>query len=184
MSSGSQLFTQPASNAAHFSTEARWYAIHTRSRHEKRVDVSLQQSGVASFLPLLKQVHHWSDRRQTVDVPLFPCYMFVHMDAASPVRRQVLKTPGVLGLVGGQAGAIPIPSWEIEQVQRVLAERLLLAPHPFLKLGQRVRVRGGALDGLEGILTSNQSTTTVVISVELIQRSISVSIEGYDLEPA
>ncbi len=110
--------------------------------------------------------------------------MFVHMDAASPARRQVLKTPGVLGLVGGQAGAIPIPSWEIEQVQRVLAERLLLAPHPFLKLGQRVRVRGGALDGLEGILTSNQSTTRVVISVELIQRSLSVSIEGYDLEPA
>ncbi len=183
MSSGNQIPAQPIPGAAHPSNGAYWYAIHTRSRHEKTVDASLQQSGVATFLPLLKQIHHWSDRRQAVDVPLFPCYTFVHMDAGSSARLQVLKTPGVLGLVGGRAGPIPIPPSEIEHVQTVVAERLPFAPYPFLKTGQRVRVRGGAFEGMEGIWLGQQRSGTLVISIELIQRSLAVRVDGYDVEP-
>lgn len=182
--SSAQILPLSSAVAAHVYEEARWYAIHTRCRHEKRVDTSLQQSGIATFLPLVKEVHHWRDRRQAVDVPLFSCYTFVYMNVVSSVRLQVLKTPGVLGLVGGQTGPIPIPNWEIGQVQKLVAEELPLGPYPFVKAGQRVRVRGGALDGMEGILICHKGSTTLVISVDAIQRSISVSIEGYDVEPA
>lgn len=182
MGSASQI-TVPPPVISMPGEQARWYAVHTRCRHEKRVDTRLRQSGIETLLPLVQEIHYWSDRRQMIDVPLFACYTFAYMDAASSARLRVLKTMGVLGLVGGQNGAIPIPAWEIEQVKRVLEQRLALAPHPFLNIGQRVRVRGGALQGLEGILTCIKNTTTLVISVEPIQRSISVPIQGYDVEP-
>ena len=164
--------------------DSRWYAVHTRCHHEKSVNVSLEGAGLTTFLPLVKEVHHWSDRRKTVDVVLFPCYTFVHLDALSPARMQVLKTPGVLELVGSRAGPTPIADLEIEQVQKVLAERLAFAPFPFLNRGQRVRVRGGALDGVEGVLSSHTGAKTIIISVTAIERSLSLSIEGYDLEAA
>lgn len=163
---------------------SRWYAVHTRCHHEKTVNVSLERASIATFLPLVKEVHHWSDRRKAVDVVLFPCYTFVHIDMRSSARLQVLKTPGVLQLVGGRAGPTPIADFEIEQVQKVLAERLSFSPFPFLNRGQRVRVRGGALDGVEGILSSHMGAKTIIISVTAIERSLSLAIEGYDLEAA
>lgn len=184
MSSANQISPPSAAVAVHVGEEARWYAIHTRCRHEKRVDTRLQQYGLATFLPLVKEIHHWSDRRQEVDVPLFSCYTFVHVNLAWNVQKQVLQTPGVLAFVGCETGALPIPDHEIAQVQRVVAERLSLSPYPFLKVGQRIRVRGGAMDGLEGILTSHKGASTLVISVAAIHRSIALSVNGYDFEPA
>lgn len=184
MSSGNQFFTGANPMPCEPFPPAQWYAVHTRCRHEKKVDVSLRQSGVATFLPLVKEVHHWSDRRQSVEVALFSCYTFVHINVLSRARLQVLKTPGVLGLVGGPTGPIPVSSSEIEQIQRVITERLPLFPYPFLNIGQRVRVRGGVLDGMEGILTCRKGTSALVISVDAIQRSLSVSIDGYDVEAA
>lgn len=163
---------------------SRWYAVHTRCHHEKSVTVGLEQAGISTFLPLVREVHYWSDRRKTVEVVLFPCYTFAHIDARSPARVQVLKTPGVLQLVGGRAGPTPIADFEIEQVQKVLAERLAFTPFPFLNRGQRVRVRGGALDGVEGILCSQMGAKNIIISVTAIERSLSLSIAGYDLEAA
>ncbi len=162
----------------------RWYAVHTRCHHEKAVDMSLQRGGIRTFLPLVKEAHHWSDRRKMVDVVLFPCYTFVRIDARSSARLQVLKTPGVLRLVGGRAGPTPIADFEIEQVRKVLTERLSFSPFPFLIRGERVRVRGGALDGVEGILSSHMGAKTIIISVAAIERSLSLAIEGYDLEAA
>ncbi|HSB76230.1 MAG TPA: UpxY family transcription antiterminator [Terriglobales bacterium] len=184
----SEVQIVPAICLAEFSLRegesSRWYAVHTRCHHEKAVDMSLQHAGIKTFLPLVKEVHRWSDRRKTVDVVLFPCYTFVHIDAHSPARVQVLKTPGVLQLVGGRAGPTPIADFEIEQVQKVLAERLSFSPFPFLIRGERVRVRGGALDGVEGILSSHVGAKTIIISVTAIERSLSLAIEGYDLEAA
>ena len=161
-----------------------WYAIHTRARHEKRIDVGLRQAGIDTFLPLMREVHHWSDRRKEVELPLFPCYLFVHLVPGSRTRLSVLKTPGVLDFVGGKGMGAVIPDYEIEQVRSVVARQGSFFPSPFLKRGQRVRIRGGALEGVEGILSSHKGASTLVVSVELIQRSISVLIEGYDLEAA
>jgi len=161
-----------------------WYAIHTRSRHEKRIEFSLRQAGVDTFLPLIREVHRWSDRRQEVQLPLFPCYLFVHLVPGAAARLTVLKTPGVLNFVGTLGSESAIPEQEIQQVRAVLTQQGSFFPCPFLKAGQRVRIRGGALDGVEGVLNSHKGASTLVVSVELIQRSVSVLINGYDVEAA
>jgi transcription antitermination factor NusG len=163
-------------------SHARWYAVQTRPRHEKKVAAELQERQVSFYLPLLPQVHRWSDRRKVVDVPLFPGYAFVHAQLDLHIRVSVLRIWGVLAFVGPQREAQAIPDSQIEDIQNLLATKMPLTPYPFLKIGQRVRVRGGALDGLEGILVTN-GHKRLVISVESIQRSLSVTIEGYDVEP-
>jgi len=161
-----------------------WYAIHTRSRHEKRIELSLRQAGVDTFLPLIREVHRWSDWRQEVQLPLFPCYLFVHVVPGTVARLTVLKTPGVLNFVGTLGSESAIPEQEIEQVRAVVTQQGSFFPCPFLKTGQRIRIRGGALDGVEGVLNSHKGASTLVVSVELIQRSVSVLIDGYDVEAA
>ncbi|HEX6905413.1 MAG TPA: UpxY family transcription antiterminator [Terriglobales bacterium] len=161
-----------------------WYAIHTRSRHEKRIELSLRQAGVDTFLPLIREVHRWSDRRKEVQLPLFPCYLFVHIVPETAARLTVLKTSGVLNFVGTSGLESPIPDQEIEQVRSVVTQQGSYFPCPFLKTGQRVRIRGGALEGVEGVLSSHKGAATLVVSVELIQRSVSVLINGYDVEAA
>ena len=160
-----------------------WYAVHTRSRHEKRVVVELQQKGITTFLPLLTQMRKWSDRRMKVDVPLFSCYVFVNIPTSAETRVAVLRTSGVLTFVGGNHLGSPIPTKEIEQIQTILEKKVPFAAHPFLEIGQRVRIRGGALDGIEGVLTRFGGSDRLVISVQTIQRSLCVTVEGYDVEP-
>lgn len=161
---------------------AQWYAIQTRPRHEKKVTAELNDKCIESYLPLMPQVHHWSDRRKLVQVPLFPGYVFVHTQLDGRARLAVLNIWGALSFVGSQRDARPIPDSQIEDIRTVLTTKLSLSPYPFLKVGQRVRVRGGALDGVEGILITN-GQRRLVISVESIHRSLSITIEGYDVEP-
>lgn len=160
-----------------------WYALHTRSRHEKRVAGELEHKGITTFLPLLTTVRKWSDRRMKVDLPLFSCYVFVSIPRDPETRVSVLRTSGVLSFVGGNHLVAPIPNQEIEQIQTVLDKRIPFAAHPFLEVGQRVRVRGGALDGIEGVLTRFNGNNRLVISVQTIQRSLAVIVDGYDVEP-
>jgi transcription antitermination factor NusG len=162
--------------------QTRWYAVHTRAQHEKKVAQRFSSEGITNFLPLLNQVHRWSDRRKLVQVPLFPCYTFIQSDLSAEAYSAVLKTAGVIRIVGMQRGGEPIPDQEIENIRILLAGRVPFDPHPLLKAGQRVRVRGGALEGLEGVLISG-SAGKLVISVEAIQRSLAMSVDGYDLEP-
>lgn len=162
--------------------QASWYAIYTRPRHEKQIEARLRDCGISTFLPVVKEVHRWSDRRKVVELPLFSCYLFVHIIQSAKARVSVLQTDGVIGFVGTHREANPIPEAEIENVQQLLSRNLLLAPYPFLRMGQRVRIRGGSLDGIEGIITSGSGDRKLVISIELIQRSIAVSLEGYDIE--
>jgi len=159
-----------------------WYALHTRARHEKKVQANLQRTGVTTFLPLMKETRRWSDRRKVVELPLFPCYVFVHMPLTAARRLEVLKTPGVLAFVGKNSEAVPIPEQEIEQVRTVVTQKVSFGPSPFLKVGQRIRIRGGALDGMEGVLSSQKGQAMLIISIEPIQRSIAVSISGYEFE--
>jgi transcription antitermination factor NusG len=163
--------------------ELHWYAIQTRSRHEKVVERQLQGQGVEVFFPVVTQMHRWSDRRKLVECPLFAGYAFVHIPPSAEERVRVLKTHGVVQLVGGNGHGTPIPPEQIEAVQALVASDLPFTKHTFLKVGQRVRVRGGALDGVEGILVAQSGGRNLVISVEPIQRSLSIRIEGYDVEP-
>lgn len=161
----------------------QWYAIHTRAQHEKRIEVHLRQRGISTFLPVERQVHRWSDRRKLVERPLFPCYAFVQIIPSAQTRLAVLRIDGVIGFVGVRGEGTPIPEWEIESVRLLLSRDVPFASYPFLQIGQRVRIRGGALDGVEGLLVARNGHSKLVVSVELIQRSISVSIEGYEIEP-
>jgi len=161
-----------------------WYAVQTRARHEKVVEQRLQERGVETLLPLMTEVHRWSDRKKVVQVPLFGCYVFAKIAATNVERLRVLRVEGVLSLVGSGKEGTPIPDSEIESVRILLEERLPWSSHPFLKIGQRVRIRSGALDGMEGVLVSRNGDRTLVISVDAIQRSLAVRVEGYEVEAA
>jgi transcription antitermination factor NusG len=162
---------------------ARWYAVRTRSRHEKLVARQLETQGIQSFLPIVTKISKWSDRQKEVELPLFSGYAFVRLDHASGDRVRVLQTQGVVSFVGVQGSGIPIPDQEIENINILLASKVSYQERPYLHIGQRVRVCGGALDGVEGILSAENSDHSVVISVGLIQRSISVRVAGYNIEP-
>lgn len=163
--------------------QTRWYAVRTRSRHEKLVARQLESQGIESFLPVITKISNWSDRRKEVELPLFSGYAFVRLDHASGDRVRVLKTQGVVNFVGVQGSGIPIPDQEIENINILLASKVTYQERPYLHVGQRVRVCGGALDGVEGILAAENSDRSLVISVGLVQRSISVRVAGYNVEP-
>jgi len=160
-----------------------WFAVQTRPRYEKKVFAELQEKGVAAFLPLLAATHQWSDRRQVVEVPLFSGYVFVHIVPSVDERVVVLRTNGVNSFVGVRNMGVPIPEYEIQAVRRVLEAGIRFEPHPHLQVGQRVCLRGGCLDGVTGILTAINGDCSLVVSVNLIQRSIAMRIEGFSVEP-
>jgi len=147
------------------------------------VDARLRERGISTFLPLVKQVHRWSDRRKVIDLPLFSCYVFVKIVPSPKSRLIVLRTEGVIGFVGVRGEGTPVRSAEIENVRLLLSRSVPFAAYPFLKIGQRVRIRGGSLDGVEGVMVAQNRDSKLVVSVELIQRSLLISIEGYQIEP-
>ena len=162
----------------------RWYAVHTRARHEKIVTTRLQHQGITTFLPTVTEVHRWSDRRKSVELPLFSCYTFVNLPCAPEFRVQVIRTDGVLGFVGFCGGPVPVPDVEIQNIRTLLKSMVPYTTCPFLKIGQRVRIRSGSLDGMEGILVARNGNQSLVISVDPINCSLSIRIEGYSVEPA
>ncbi len=183
MSAGTRLQALDPAPIAQASLE-KWYALHTRPRHEKLVVQRLTERGVETFLPLAREVHRWSDRCKSVEMPLFSCYVFARFVANRSERLQVLRVGGVLGLVGSRGEGIPIPDAQIDAVRTLVQRELPWTAYPFLKIGQRVRIRGGAMDGVEGILVSRNRNHTLVISVDAIQKSLAVRLEGYQVEAA
>lgn len=161
---------------------AQWYAVHTRPQHEKAVVAHLQRQGITTFLPLVSEMHRWSDRLKVVHLPLFTCYAFLHMRLVPESWAKVMGVTGVIRFVGVRGQGIPVPDTQIHAVRALLASDLSYQTCPFLQVGQRVRVRGGALDGVEGILLARSGDRTLVISVEPIQRSLSVRIGDYQVE--
>lgn len=163
--------------------ETNWYAVRTRSRHEKLVARQLQNLGIQAYLPLVTKINQWSDRRKQIEAPLFSGYAFVRLNPSSGDRIRVLQTQGVVNFVGVQGAGIAIPDQEIENIHTLLTSQVAYQERPYLHVGQRVRVCGGALDGLEGILTAENNDRSVVISIASIQRSLSVRVAGYNVEP-
>jgi transcriptional antiterminator NusG len=162
---------------------SQWFAIQTRSRHEKKAADELQSRGIEVFLPLIKRTRKWSDRTKQVDFPLFSGYAFVHIAPEPKTRVNVLSASGVVRFVGPTAMGTPIPPSEIENLRTALVNEIALRPLPFVKIGQRVRIRSGALAGMEGILIGTRGQRQLVVSISTIQRSVSLAIEGYDVEP-
>jgi transcription antitermination factor NusG len=161
--------------------ESRWFAAYTSPRHEKHVSQQMQRRGIQNFLPLYKSIRRWKDRRKELDLPIFPGYLFVRM--ALRERLSVLQVPGVVQLVSFQGRPTPLPDAEIEMLQRQLSQSGRLQPHPFLTVGRRVRVTNGPMAGMEGILARKKDKFRVVLSIELIQRSVAVEVDLSDIDP-
>lgn len=163
--------------------DLRWYALHTRARHEKTVERRLKEEGLETFVPTTLEVHRWSDRKKTVEMPLFSCYVFIRCALTAEDRTRVYRVESVHGFVGVRGASLAIPDEQIESIRRVVAQSVPWRSYPFLKVGQRVRVRGGAMDGVEGVFLSENGDHSLIISVDAIQRSMAVRIDGYDVEP-
>jgi transcription antitermination factor NusG len=159
----------------------QWYAVYTRAQHEKSVVQHLDQRGIESFLPLYETVRRWKDRRMRLHLALFPGYVFVRI--ALSERLAVLRVPSVVRLVGFNGRPAPVPNDEVESLRRALLEGLHAEPYPYMREGQRVRITAGALAGREGLLVRRKSNLRVVLSAELIQRSILVDIDVSSVVP-
>lgn len=171
--------TDPVLSTADF-FQPRWYAAYTSANHEKRVAGQLAVRNVEHFLPTFSSVRRWKDRRVTLQLPLFPGYVFVRMELRNHLR--VLEVPGVARLVGFGGPPVALPEEEIDALRRSLAGGLKVEPHPYLKVGRRVRVKSGSLTGLEGVLLRRKNSTRFVVSLDLIMRSVAVEIEGNEVE--
>jgi transcriptional antiterminator NusG len=160
-----------------------WFAVQTRPRHEKKVARTLQEKEIKAFLPLFSSTHCWSDRRRVIHAPLFPSYLFVQISESLDVRVPILRTTGVVGIVGNRGMGATIPEEQIQAVQAILEQGIPFTSFSFLNAGQRVRIRGGSLDGLQGILLAKNGDQSLVVSVETIQRSLAIRVAGYRVEP-
>jgi transcription antitermination factor NusG len=158
-----------------------WYALHTRSRHEKVVRDQLGAKGITNLLPLWHKRSVWKDRIKMVEVPLFSGYIFGHFPLKH--KLEVLQTVGIVRIVGLNGYPLPVPNEQIEAVQTMIEQHLHYDPHPFLQEGMRVRVKRGLLRGAEGILVAKKQHYRLVISVDLIQKSVAVDIDSADVEP-
>ena len=162
--------------------QLKWFALYTRSRHEKLVERELQKKHIESFLPLRKIERRWSDRKKTIEEPLFKGYLFVH----TPWNRrfEILNTVGVVNFVGPRAAdPLEVPEKELFSIRRFIEENIQVDPFPYLKEGQKVYVRSGAFKGAEGFIVRKGRHCRLVISLDLLMQSVSVEIDEACVEP-
>lgn len=154
----------------------QWYAVSTLARHEKQVARQLRHDYFEYLLPLYKSVRRWKDRRVILDIPLFPGYLFVHISLQE--RLSILRLPSVSRFVEFNGFPIAIPAQEIETVRRSLVEGVRAEPYPYLAAGSRVRIANGPLTGLCGILLVRKGTSRLVISIQLLRRSVAIEVSA------
>ena len=163
------------------SCSSKWFAAYTTSRHEKRIAEHLGLRQVEHFLPLYKAQHRWRNGlKPVIELPLFPNYLFVRIGRSE--RSRVFEVPGVLSIVGCGREPLPVPDTYIQWLQEGLRARKL-EPHPYLVVGEKVRIKAGAMGGMEGVLIRKKNSYRVVVSLELIMRSVVVEVDAEDLEP-
>jgi transcription antitermination factor NusG len=162
-------------------TFTRWYAVTTQPRHEKVVAQQLQAKSIETFLPLLTTPSQWKDRRVLIERPFFPGYVFTHIDLTE--RIHVLSTPSVVRMLSFNGAPAVIADSEIEAVRLCVRSGDTLESHPFLRVGELVRVKSGPLQGLEGVITRNKNQCRIVVSITLINQSIAAEIDANLLEP-
>ncbi len=161
--------------------EPRWYTLYTRAQHEKCVFEELKRRTMESFLPLYESVRRWKDRQVTLELPLFQGYVFVQMALRDKLRA--LAVPGVVRLVGFGGVPASLPDEQVDALRANTPSLVRARPHAYLTTGRRVRVIRGPLRGLEGILLRRKSAFRLVVSVNLIMRSVSLEVDAGDVEP-
>ena len=159
--------------------EVQWHAAYTIANHEKRVAQQLTWRSVEHFLPVYESVRRWKDRRVPLQLPLFPGYVFVRL--ALRDRLRVLAVPGVARLVGFDGRPTVVPAEDIEAIRACLERNRDVQPHPYVRCGQRVRVLNGPLAGFSGIVLRQKNRTWFVVSFDVLERSVSVELEGTEL---
>ena len=161
----------------------QWYVVHVRSRHEFSVTERLIKSGLDAFLPVVERLRQWKDRKRLVSFPLFPGYLFVHIRKNNIVKLAVLKTPGDVGFIGQTHGEPePVPVEQIISLKKLVESKESLDPYPYLKEGNRVRIRSGALTGVEGMLVERKGMHHLVLSVDILRQGVSIQIEASSVE--
>ena len=161
-------------------SDAKWYAVYTWARHEKKVAEQMKQRQINSFLPLYRSIHRWKDRRKQIELALFPSYVFVHLVSGDRVR--VLEIPGVVHIVSARGIPVPLAENEIDSLRRGTEGSLKMEPHPYLQAGQRVQVRSGPMAGLQGILLRRKEGLRLVVSIEILMRAVAVEIDEADIQ--
>lgn len=161
---------------------ANWYALYTSPRHEKSVAGQIERRGIACFLPLYRSVRRWKDRRKELEMVLFPGYVFVRV--APQKTLQVLQCSGAVRLVTFNGEPVALPEADIESLRNRLSSSSSIEPHPYLRVGRRVRVRSGPMQGLEGIIQRKKDRCRVIFTIELIMRSVAVEVDEADVELA
>jgi transcription antitermination factor NusG len=160
--------------------QPHWYAAYTRANHERRVAQEFNERGVEHFLPQYQSRRKWKDREVELSLPLFPGYVFVHLALEHKLR--VLQVPGVASLVGFAGKPAAVPADELARIREVLSRKVKAAPHPYMNVGRRVRVLDGPFAGLEGMVVRRNKRNRLVLSLELIERSIAVELGEANLE--
>ncbi len=164
--------SRPASRA--------WFAVYTKHQHEKKTAEILASKGIEVFLPLYQTVRRWKDRNKVLALPLFPSYLFLNSELQN--KSEILATPGVFSLVESAGRACPIPDLEIEAIRRLMHCQTPVEPHPFLQHGDTVLVKSGPLAGIRGILVQFRNRYRIVLSVNLLQRSLAIEIDVSSVE--
>jgi len=159
----------------------QWYALRTRSRHEKQVRDWLAKQEIERLLPSLVRISQWKDRKKAIEVPLFPGYCFAQFRWQK--RLAVLKIPGVVQIVGGGSSPEPVPDEEIEALKKLMISTLSYDAHPYLREGMAVEVIRGPLEGVRGILLRKEKRYRLVIAVHLIKQAAAVAIDAADVMP-
>ncbi|MDY0040575.1 MAG: UpxY family transcription antiterminator [Desulforhabdus sp.] len=164
--------------------EESWFALYVQVNHEKEVAKRLQQKSINNFLPLMECWSKRKDRRKKIHIPLFPGYVFVHTVLDNYTNVNILKTPGALTVLRNSEGPLPIPDYQIENLQTMLESRQALSIHQYLQQGDWVRVVRGHLTGCIGILVrQNPKKGRLVVSIDIIQKSVGVELDMEDVEP-
>lgn len=159
---------------------AHWYAAYTTARHERVVAQQLAERHVETFLPLYRSLHRWADRRKLVELALFPSYVFVKINPRDKLR--VLQVPSVVHIVSFNGQLAELPETEINALRNGLEHDVYAEPYPYLRVGKRVRVVRGPMTGTEGILVRKKDKYRVVITIDVLMRSVAVEIDGGDLQ--
>lgn len=157
-----------------------WIAAYTRSRHEAVVASQFQQKGLDALLPTYRRLSRWSDRIRRTNAPLFPGYVFVRVTEGQ--HHRVLQTGGVVSIVCRSGKPVPLSDGDVEKLRVCTENPAFVEPHPFLRVGQRVRVKHGPFRGWEGVLVEKKNSTRLVLTVDQIMKSVSIDISGADIE--
>ncbi|MCX7723869.1 MAG: UpxY family transcription antiterminator [Thermodesulfovibrio sp.] len=160
-----------------------WYCIYVKSRHEFKVFERLTKAGIEAFLPAVERLRRWKDRKKLVKFPLFPGYLFVCMEKSYELMLRVLKTPGVVSFIKNPNGEPePVPEDQIVPLKKAIENNKEVDPYPYLKEGQEIKIKRGPLAGVKGILKKKEKQHYLIVSIHILQRSVSIRLDASEVE--